>query len=313
VDFCALVGKKTEMSRFTPSLKALRSFEAAARLESLTRAAEELHVSVSAVAFQVRQVEEGLGMKLLRRSGRGLALTAEGRRLAGELTPAFRRIDAATERFRRPAQLSGPVFVSMLANFASLWLLPRLHRFRERFPGVEVRILTSSAHVDFAAEGVDCAIRCGPGGWPGLRAEPLFPQRLAPLCHPGHEAARLNRLPPDRELIANSVHPSEWAEWFASAGVDRDSPDRAHAFEGRELVADAVRAGIGVGLLDISIFADSVEAGELVRIGPAIDTGWSHYVVRPDSAASAAGETFIDWLKMEAAEGGLGAPPAFVE
>src|SRR5687768_8215650 len=126
---------------FQPSLKALRSFEAAARLESLTLAAQELNVSVPAVAFQVRQVEAGLGRKLLTRSGRALAVTEPGRALARELGAAFAAIDSSIARFRTGAKRA--VTVTMLPSFAALWLLPRLAGFRAAYPDYDVRILTS--------------------------------------------------------------------------------------------------------------------------------------------------------------------------
>jgi DNA-binding transcriptional LysR family regulator len=290
---------------FAPTLKALHSFEAAARLKSLTRAAAELGVSVSAVAFQVRQVEEGLGAKLLVRSGRSLEVTAEGQKLSAELRRAFAAIDGAVGAFRTAGSERRSVTVSMLSSFASLWLLPRLAAFRRRFPDIEVRISTTEAHADLAAGDIDCAIRCGPGGWEGVNAERLFPQRLAPLCHPAHPAAARREgapLPPGRDLIVNALRDDEWAKWFAATGTARAEPPDAQPFEGRELVADAVQAGLGIGLMDVSVFAREIEAGELVQLGPAVETGWSHYLVRPAQEAVDEGvEAFRAWIMEEIA------------
>lgn len=285
---------------FQPSLKALRSFEAAARLESLTLAAQELNVSVSAVAFQVRQVEAGLGRKLLTRSGRALAATEPGKALARELSAAFASIDSAVANFRAGAERA--VTVTMLPSFAALWLLPRLAGFRTACPDYDVRILTSDRLVNLRAEQVDCAIRCGAGNWPGLRAEPLFPQRLAPMCSPAHPAAArgLAAAAPE-DLIANSRHPQEWGEWFSALGLPAPAPPQGQRLDGRELIAEAVLAGLGIGLMDVSIFARHLRDGELVQLEPAVHTGWSHYLAAPEGApASPPREAFREWILSEA-------------
>lgn len=283
-------------SRFQPSLKALRSFEAAARLESLTLAAQELNVSVSAVAFQVRQVEAVLGCALLRRSGRGLAATESGKALARELGAAFASIDSSLARFRPGAERT--VTVAMLPSFAALWLLPRLAGFKAAHPELEVRILTADRLVNLEAEQVDCAIRCGPGSWPGLRAETLFPQKLAPMCSPAHPAAikGLSAAAPE-DLIVNSRHAGEWRDWYSASGIDSADPPRGQRLDGRELIAEAVLAGLGIGLMDVSIFARHLRDGELVQLEPAVPTGWSHYLVTPQGAApSRPREAFREWI-----------------
>lgn len=285
-----------------PSLKALRTFEAAARLESLTLAAQELNVSVSAVAFQVRQVEAGLDCRLLRRNGRGLAATDAGKALARELGTAFAQIDSSLAKFRRGEERV--VTVSMLPSFAALWLLPRLAGFRAAYPQFDVRILTSDRLVNLSAEQVDCAIRCGPGDWPGLRAELLFPQELAPMCSPAHPASRtrLSAAAPE-DMMVNSRHPGEWSDWFSSSGIHAPDPPQGQRLDGRELIAEAVLAGLGIGLMDVSIFARHIRDGELVQLEPPVHTGWSHYLVSPEGAsASPPREAFREWILSEAKE-----------
>ena len=289
--------KNCKMS-FTPSLKSLRSFEAAARLESLTLAADELNVSVSAIAFQVRQVETALGRKLLRRDGRGLSATTEAKALARDLGAAFGQVAAAVARCR--AEGSGAVTVSMLPSFAAPWLLPRLAAFRAAHPEAEVRILTSSRRVDLAAEPVDCAIRCGAGRWDGAEAVLLFEQRLAPLCSPAHAAAARDgglAAAAEAELIVNSRHEDEWTDWCAGQGETARNPVGAQRFDGRELVAEAVLAGLGIGLMDVSIHAAQIAQGRLVALGPAMPTGWGHYFLAPSGAELGAPVcAFRDWL-----------------
>jgi LysR family transcriptional regulator, glycine cleavage system transcriptional activator len=299
---------------FQPSLKALRSFEAAARLESLTLAAQELNVSVSAVAFQVRQVEAGLGRKLLTRSGRALAATEPGKALARELGAAFASIDSSLTRFRDGAERA--LTVTMLPSFAALWLLPRLAGFRAAHPEYEVQILTSDRLVNLNAEQVDCAIRCGPGSWPGLPSETLFPQKLAPMCSPAHPAAGkgLSAAAPE-DLIVNSRHPQEWGEWCSALGLPTPAPPQGQRLDGRELIAEAVLAGLGIGLMDVSIFARHIRDGALVQLDRAVPTGWSHSLVIPEgAAASPPREAFREWILTKAKEAQAApsdpAPPA---
>lgn len=294
-----------QRGRTSPSLNALQTFEAAARLGSLTKAAEELSVTVSAVAFQVRQVEAALGTRLIGRAGRKVEVSADGAALARELCAPFESIRRSVARFRTAAP-AGVVTVSMLPSFAAMWLLPRLPELEVACPEIELRISTSTRRVRLEAEGIDCAIRCGEGGWEGVEAALLFPQRLAPLCHPAYlercgapaSAADLSR----HSLITIRDRQPEWDEWFAAFAPGARSPAAAHLVDGRELALAAVRSGLGIALLDISVLDREIRRGELAPVLPnALDTGWSHFLLTPvGSAPSAAGRRFGDWLRAAA-------------
>ena len=292
--------------RTSPSLNALQTFEAAARLGSLTKAAEELSVTVSAVAFQVRQVESALGTRLIARAGRSVEVSAEAAALARELSAPFEAIRRSVARFRA-APPAGIVTVSMLPSFAAMWLLPRLPELEAACPEIELRISTSTRRVRLEAEGIDCAVRCGEGGWDGAEAAPLFPQRLAPICHPAY----LERFGPpasaadlaDRSLVAIRDRQPEWDEWFAAFAPATPAPAAAHLVDGRELALAAVRSGLGVGLLDVSVLDRDLRRGDLVQLLPdALDTGWSHFLLTPaQSLPSPACRRFGDWLMGAAA------------
>ena len=296
--------RKTSQSggRFSPSLNALHSFEAAARLQSLTRAAEELNVTVSAVAFQVRQVEQALGTKLVGRSGRALEVSAAGARLASELAGPFEAIRQTTDRFRASDAAAQVVTISMLTSFASMWLLPRLPELEAACPDLELRISTGARRVRLLSEGVDCAIRCGEGRWEGLDAIPLFPQILAPICHPSYLAKAGALLAPAElerhSLVVNRDRPTDWEEWLARLGLSALAPAAIHYVEGRELALAAVRSGLGIGLLDAPMLARELRAGELVQVlDPVLDSGWSHCFVTPSGhRLSKACRTFRDWI-----------------
>ena len=172
------------MARRLPQLNALKSFEAAARHESFTRAAEELFVTQGAVSHQVKALEKELGIKLFLRDRQRLVLTGAGRDYLAVVRDALDRIAMGTERLVQ-RQSSGTLTVSTSPDFAAKWLVHRLDRFAEAHPGIDLRVLATMHHVDFAREDVDVAVRHGDGHWPGLHATRLCAERLFAVCSPG--------------------------------------------------------------------------------------------------------------------------------
>src|ERR1700693_1997214 len=175
------------MARRLPPLSALRPFEAAARLQSFSRAAQELHLTHGAVSRQVRALEDHVGVELFSRYGKRVALTPEGRAFAERIRNALQEIvqaaDALSSRKRDPR-----LTVSVVPSFASRWLMPRLIRFMEAHPKIEVNVLTSTAFTNFTDDGVDVAIRLGRGPWPSLACEHFLDDEYFPVASP-----RLNR------------------------------------------------------------------------------------------------------------------------
>nr|WP_275451539.1 LysR family transcriptional regulator [Azospirillum lipoferum] len=198
-------------------LNALRAFEASARHLSFTRAAIELCVTQAAVSHQVKLLEERLGASLFHRLPRGLALTDEGRALRPTLEEAFDRIGWLLDQFEG-GRFREVLTVGAVGTFAVGWLLPRLTRFREAHPFVDLRLSTNNNRVDIAAEGLDYAIRFGDGAWHGTDAVRLFDAPLSVLCAP--EIARRLRDPADvgRETLLRSYRSDEWPGWFAAGG-----------------------------------------------------------------------------------------------
>lgn len=248
-------------------LSALRTFEATVRLGSLTAAGEELGLTVSAISHQMRGLETALGQSLLKRDGRGVTPTDTGRVLAGDLDRPFREIDLAIDRTRsaRPT-----VTVSVQASFAARWLIPRLHRFDRAAPGVDLRILTTTRLVNLAREGIDCAIRLGPGDWPGVIATLLMPHMEGPVVRAGLSGdAHLPR-------VMLEGREDEWTPWknLGTESVARTLPTR-------ELVIDAVLAGAGVGILDMAAITAELERAELKLLAPPRASGWGYYFVVP--------------------------------
>ncbi|OXH85429.1 LysR family transcriptional regulator, partial [Burkholderia multivorans] len=173
------------MAKLRPHLplNALRAFESSARHLNFTRAGLELSVTQAAVSQQVRALEERLGCALFTRLPRGLDLTDEGRALLPVLSDAFSRIETVLQQFDG-GRLRQVLTLGVVGTFALGWLMPRLKRFRDTHPFVELRLRTHNNVVDLAAEGLDFAIRFGQGNWPATRNERLFDAPLTALCAP---------------------------------------------------------------------------------------------------------------------------------
>ena len=244
-------------------LNALRAFEAAARHLSFTRAAEELCVTQAAVSHQVKGLEARLGVRLFRRSPRGLVLTDEGVALVPTLSDAFTRIGRLLEQFEggRPREV---LTVSVVGTFAVGWLLERLPDFREAHPFVDLRLLTNNNRVDLAGEGLDYAIRFGDGAWHGAEAERVLEAPLSPLCTPALAA----RLQHPRDLMGVTLlrpyRPQDWQGWFEAAGLP-DTPVHGPLFDSSWVMVQAALRGEGVALAPPAMFAEELGAGRLAQ------------------------------------------------
>lgn len=245
-------------------LNAIRVFEAAARLESFTRAAEELGITQAAVSWQVKALERRLDVALFRRRERRVTLTPAGQRLGRAATEAMHLLRGALADL--VDQNDGVLSISTLQSVAIGWLAPRLGAFQIASPGLAVRLDTSPGLVDLERDGIDVVLRSGSGEWPGLTSHFLFPASGVPLLSPelwrslgpGASAADLRRLP----LIGSG---EEWAEWFAAAGAGPEGspkPPRFTADTQAIEVANAL-AGQGVALGSPILFAAEIAQGRL--------------------------------------------------
>ncbi|EFH09691.1 LysR family transcriptional regulator [Teichococcus cervicalis] len=261
-------------------LNALRAFEASARHLSFTKAGLELHVTQAAISHQVKSLEENLGVALFRRLPRGLALTDEGAALLPEIAEGFRRIGRSLDRFEA-GQVREVLTVGVVGSLAVGWLLPRLERFRQAHPFIDLRLLTNNNRVDLAGEGLDCAIRFGDGAWHGTEAVRLFSAPLSPACAPG-VAARLRR-PEDLagEVLLRSYRADEWPRWFASLDLPCPPP-RGMIADSSLVLAEAAAQGAGVALLPLRLFPRELAEGRLLR---------------PFAAELSLGAYWLSWLR----------------
>ena len=276
-------------------LNALRMFDAAARHLSLTRAAQELHVTQAAVSQHIRNLEERLGKPLFRRLPRGLALTDEGQALWPVVAQSFERIEQSLQQVSepRPREI---LTVGVVGTFAIGWLIPRLSQFQQLHPYIDLRLLTNNNRVDLAGEGLDAAVRFGDGAWHGTHAQMLLRAPLSPMCIP--MLAQQLREPADlaRQTLLRSYRTQEWEGWFA--GLAQAAPlARGAMFDSSLTLAEAAAQGAGVALLPARMFEHMLQQGRLVRpFAHEVDTGayWLTYL--KSRQASSALQTFRQWL-----------------
>jgi LysR family glycine cleavage system transcriptional activator len=288
------------MAKRLPPLSALRPLEAAARLESFSRAAEELHLTHGAVSRQVRALEEHLGADLFTRHGKRVALTPTGRAFA-------ERVRAALEEIARAADEAGGkrdnrLTVSVLPSFASRWLMPRLIRFMDANPGVEVNVIASTALANFAAEEVDVAIRFGRGPWPPLVCEHFLDDEYFPVASPRIHRGKLPKEPKD---LANFRMIREdrdyWQEWLRAANVDLEVPPTGPLFNDSTYSLQAAARGEGIALARRSIVNEDLERGTLVKLfDVTVASRESYWFVSPKPLAEAPRvKAFREWVKAE--------------
>src|SRR3954469_23091740 len=290
------------MARRLPPLSALRPFEAAARLESFTKAAAELHLTHGAVSHQVRALEEHLGTPLFARHGKRVALTAAGRGFAERVRAALGEISLAAEALR--ARRNDRLSVSVLPSFASRWLMPRLIRFMDANPGIEVNVTATTALADFVADEVDVAIRFGGGPWPPLACEMFMEDEYFPVASPQFNRGKLPRAP--RDLLALGIIREDrdyWRDWFAAAGVPMEEAKAARGptFNDSTYTLQAAARGEGIALARRSISAEDLERGTLKRLFdisvPSRERYW--FVSPRETAELPKVKAFRDWVKQE--------------
>ena len=267
--------------RRLPSLHALRAFEAASRLGSLVRAADELHLTPSAISHQVRALEDHFGRKLFAAGSRSRTLSDDGARLAAGLLQAFDAIETACGEVT-PRASASTLAVHCAPSFAAKWLGPRLGRFIDRFPTISIRLSSGAGGYDLLRhEETDVAVVYGiRAEEPGLSFDPLGEEAVTALCTPalaeralaerapagragGHDRRAMMALP----RIESSVSPIRWSDWFAANGLGRHPPTPLTGFDRGALVVSAAVQGMGVALESERFVQAELSAGQLVVLG----------------------------------------------
>lgn len=283
-----------------PPLTALRAFQAVASLGSLSAAARVLNVTHAAVAQQVRGLEAHLGVALVHRAGRGMALTAEGADLARALTEGFGTIAAGVQALRSGGA-DRPVRITLTPSFASQWLMPRLKDFWDRHPDIALTLHPDARVLDLKRDGMDLGLRYGNGVWPGVEASFLAPGRMAVACAPSLLAGRAG-LRADEMQAMEWLLAHDWPEqdnYLQSLGLDPPQLSRTE-FPGEELSLAAARQGLGLIVESLALMEDDIAEGRLVLIHDSRAHLPAYFVVTPPGPQRAAVRAFLKWLKAAA-------------
>lgn len=300
--------------RRLPPLASVRVFEAAARHENFTRAAGELGMTQAAVSYQIRLLEERLGLSLFTRSRQRVILSAAGRRIAPALSAAF---DSIADAFSALVDEDESVLsIDTAQTFATNCLAGRLGAFQIERPELAVRLHTTSRLVDFARDDADVAIRMGRGPWPGLRQDFLFHLHSTPMCSPDYRDRHgIER--PDDLLRLNRLNPQDewWTLWLTRAGVAEPEPGAAGIrLDSQVAEGQAALAGHGVGMLTPMFWKAELASGRLVQLFSLVTCeGRAHWLVYPEhKRARHKVRAFREWLLREvAAEAAAGPAEVF--
>ena len=291
--------------RQLPPMSTLRSFEAAARHLSFTKAAEELHVTHGAVSRAIRTLEDRLQVKLFKRNIRAVVLTQAGDSYFVVVRDLLDRLSAATVTLM-DQQTSGVINVSTIDSFGAKWLVPRLFRFSQKHKDIDVRLSSSQQLANFESDGIDLVIRFGRGNYPGLQSELLVQENLTPVCSP-----KLMAGPHPPRTLADLKHhtlihdefPIDWVGWLKFAGASDIDARRGIRFQSSVHAVQAAVQGDGIVLGRSALVSDDLKAGRLIQpFKVVLPMDLAYYVVYPPSSiARPKVKAFRDWLFEEVA------------
>lgn len=289
------------MSDFPP-IASLRSFEAVARLGSVTLAAKELHVTHSAISQQIKVLEDMVGVKLFIRHGRGVQINEEGRLYALQVREALNHIADATRLVQVKPRKQG-LTLSMVPSFGCHWLLPRLERFRAKYPLITLRIQASLTVTSLQQEGIDIAIRMGRGNWEGSESRYLFSDELIVVAAPGYNGGVLPATPV--EIVKSQIIFSmeSWKAWCVNAGLEKEIVPGGLCINDSNLIIETVRLGKGIALERRSLVQGAITRGELVQLTPfTAPYPWPYWLVTSQlTEAKPEVALFVAWLDEEVA------------
>ena len=283
-----------------PSLMALRAFEAAARHGSFSAAARDLNVTHAAIGQHVRALEDHFGQSLMRREGRGMSLTLEGRSLADQLSDAFGLIENATHNLLNQSKARS-VRVTVTPSFAANWLMPRIGAFWDANPDIEIELLPSRALIDMRRDNIDVAIRYGDGKWPAVQVRKLMPAGHVAVAAPEYIQNRkmdcLADLKGARWLMDGKR--SEERSWLLENGIDLDQ-EKVTMFSTSQLAREAVRAGLGVTVIPAPIAKSLIASGAFVLLCEEENSDLAYHVLTRSEVVSPNRDVFVKWLRSEA-------------
>lgn len=289
-----------------PPLNALRAFEAAARLGSLSRAADELHVTHGAVSRQVRLLEEAVGTPLFERAGRGLRLTGAGTRLRDAAGDAFDQLRSAITTIQRTGG-DAALVLGCPGSLLARWMIPRLPQLASALPALTLHLSPHEGAFPPSLPGLDAALLIGSGPWPETwRVQRLAVERIGPVLSPRLEdAARIVALSPaallDEPLLHTASRPQAWPAWAERAGAAGATPQLATGFEHLYFLLEAATAGLGVAIAPQELVADDIAAGRLLAPWGFVETDAHWVLATRQDAAEARVDPLATWLRAQLA------------
>jgi LysR family glycine cleavage system transcriptional activator len=286
--------------RSLPSLTALRAFAATAEAHGFSQAARALNVTHTAVAQQVRALEQELGHPLVQRDGRGVSLTPEGEQLYAALSEGFAALQRGVEALRDGA-VDRPVKVTLTASFAAQWLMPRLKDFWDRHPDIGLSLHPEPRIVDLHREGMDLGIRYGNGDWPGVEATYLAPARLVVAGAPSLLGGRTTLTAEEMRGI-DWVLARNWPEqdsFLRQLGLEPQTLSRTDV-SGEELAIAAARQGLGLVVESEALVEAEVREGRLRVVQESRERLPAYFMVTLPGPQRAAARAFLKWLKSQA-------------
>lgn len=295
--------------RRLPPLNALRVFESSARNCSFAAAAEELFVTASAVSHQIKTLEEYLGVSLFSRNKRKVELTPAGEQYLTSIKHALDEIEVATQRLTANLE-TNVVTISVAPNFLTRWLMPRMARFQEKYPDIELQINASMGLIDFNRSNTDMAVYFGNGEWDDIEVHFLRNVMLVPVCSPRLMKGRFPLNKPEdlrhHTLIYVNKRKYEWENWLEQAGVAFITPKGSLQLSSSQLATAAAQEGLGVALADSTLTSREISSGHLlVPFDIMLDTHKAFYLVyRKHRPLTAGMKAFKEWLisEMQAAD-----------
>jgi len=303
------------MRRKIPSTAALAVFEAAARHQSYTQAADELAVTQSAVCRQIASLEDFLGVRLFQRSRRGVALTEAGLTYSRQVRSRLDEVERDALEVMAQGPEGGALELGVVPTFATKWLLPRLPAFVRSHPGIHVNLTSRTRPFLFDETPFDAAIHAGVAAWPGTESTFLMQESLVAVCSPKLAGTRRTFTRSDwprQTLLQQSTRPYAWRQWFGACGMRVEGDMAGPRLELFSMLTEAAMHGMGVALVPPFLVEDELARGLLVTVSKqAVPSDRSYYLIVPErKAGSAALQAFGAWLQQEAAAGGGAAATA---
>lgn len=289
-----------------PPMDTLATFEAAARLQSFTRAAEELHLTQAAVSRQIKLLEENLGKPLFHREHRAVSLTTTGKSFQSTVALALTHIANATVEHREAAEKTH-LNIGADQSIAWLWLMPRLAGFREAYPEINVRLIASDNKSDCLASEIDIVIAFGPDDWPGFSSEELFGEEIFPVC--SSKYLQTHEIGSSEDLLRCTLLELEddawgwinWRVWLTSQGVNTPVETRSIQINNYPMVLQSARNGMGIALGWRHLVDEMIQTNELtVPVPCSMQTGNGYYLLTREAVPVSPGaQAFRQWALKE--------------